>query len=161
MIFFPLKEYRNGRFDPNVLSLFLFFRFRCLCDSSWPVGLGANETQEPEYFGPNCALRHCPTGDDPVTLDKNELNCTNVTARGGRGVGMPGNKCHVDCSNRGICDYVTGMCECFNGFFGANCGTPESAFVLGRETLRDYVNNDNIGESLAEIRAINEDGGWQ
>lgn len=31
--------------------------YGCLCDSSWPVGLGANETQEPEWFGPDCSLR--------------------------------------------------------------------------------------------------------
>jgi len=40
----------------------------CLCDSAWKVGLAANETQEPEWFGPNCARRHCPSGDDPVTI---------------------------------------------------------------------------------------------
>ena len=40
----------------------------CLCDSAWKVGLAANETQEPEWFGPNCVRRHCPSGDDPVTI---------------------------------------------------------------------------------------------
>jgi hypothetical protein len=39
----------------------------CVCDSAWAVGLAANQTQEPEWFGPNCARRHCPSGDDPVT----------------------------------------------------------------------------------------------
>lgn len=29
----------------------------CLCESSWPVGLGANQTQEAEWFGPDCSLR--------------------------------------------------------------------------------------------------------
>jgi hypothetical protein len=48
---------------------------RCLCDSSWEVGLGANQTQEPEYFGANCGFRHCPSGDDPVTLN---VVCANV-----------------------------------------------------------------------------------
>lgn len=38
-------------------------------------------------------------------------------------VGAVGNKCHVDCSNRGTCDYTSGECECFKGFMGANCGT--------------------------------------
>jgi hypothetical protein len=31
--------------------------FGCVCDSSWKVGLGANETQEPEWFGADCSLR--------------------------------------------------------------------------------------------------------
>jgi len=29
----------------------------CLCESSWAVGLLANETQEAEWFGPDCSLR--------------------------------------------------------------------------------------------------------
>ena len=41
--------------------------FACLCDSSWSVGLGSGETQEGEYFGADCRLRHCPSGDDPKT----------------------------------------------------------------------------------------------
>ena len=33
-----------------------------------------------------------------------------------------GNKCHVDCSNRGVCDYVLGKCTCQDGYYGDNCG---------------------------------------
>jgi len=36
--------------------------YGCVCDSSWEVGLGDGETQEPEWFGPDCSLRHCPSG---------------------------------------------------------------------------------------------------
>lgn len=32
----------------------------CLCESSWPVGFGANETQEAEWFGPDCSLSKFP-----------------------------------------------------------------------------------------------------
>jgi len=96
--------------------------YGCLCDSSWAVGLGAGETQKPEWFGPDCRLRHCPTGDDPMT-DADETDCSGVVAEGGRGVGQTGNICHVDCSNRGICDYKSGQCKCFDGFYGNNCGT--------------------------------------
>jgi len=35
--------------------------------------------------------------------------------------GLVGNKCHVDCSNRGICDYNTGRCQCFDDHYGDNC----------------------------------------
>jgi hypothetical protein len=31
--------------------------FGCVCDSSWDVGLGSGQTQEPEWFGPDCSLR--------------------------------------------------------------------------------------------------------
>ena len=36
----------------------------CLCDSSWTVGLGAGETQAPEFFGADCSLRRCPSQDE-------------------------------------------------------------------------------------------------
>ena len=80
----------------------------CLCDSSWPVGLGPGERQQAEFHGPDCGQKRCPTGDDPMT-ERDETNCTGVVAAGGRGVGRPGNICHVDCSNRGTCK--DGLCK--------------------------------------------------
>mmetsp|Transcript_19420 Transcript_19420/g.77336 ORF Transcript_19420/g.77336 Transcript_19420/m.77336 type:complete len:106 (-) Transcript_19420:160-477(-) len=103
--------------------------FGCVCDSSWPVGLGAGERQEPEWFGYDCSLRHCPSGDDPLTTHVDETNCTNVTATYGFGVGADGNVCHVDCANRGICDHATGECDCFTGHYGTDC-TLTSALAL-------------------------------
>jgi hypothetical protein len=35
--------------------------------------------------------------------------------------GRLGNICQVDCSNRGICDYSTGTCRCFQGSWGEAC----------------------------------------
>lgn len=153
--------------------------YGCVCDSSWPVGLGAGDTQEAEYFGGNCGRRRCPTGNDPRTPAADETNCNGTLAPGGYGVGkvqaacgrffdalsccghpisatipacppnaqthstprasfffsllllfappprvkrQPGNKCHVDCSGRGACNYQRGECDCFEGFYGENCG---------------------------------------
>ena len=94
--------------------------YGCVCDSSWTVGLGSNERQEPEWFGPDCSLRHCPSGDDPRT-SVDETDCEGVLAKGGFGTGSVGNICHIDCSNRGLCDYATGKCQCFDGYYGQAC----------------------------------------
>lgn len=100
--------------------------FACVCDSSWAVGLGANETQEAEWFGPDCSQRHCLSGNDPMTA-ADETNCHNITAPGGgNGVGKEGNLCHVECANRGICDYSSGLCRCFKGFYGSACTLNEA-----------------------------------
>ena len=80
-----------------------------------------------EYFGPACQFKRCPSGDDPLTSNTPvrtgdvETNCEGVVAEGGKGVGKKGNLCHVDCSNRGICDHDTGTCTCFRGFWGSAC----------------------------------------
>ena len=94
----------------------------CVCDSSWEVGLGANQTQQAEFFGPACEFRRCPGGDDPSTTGIDETDCFNKSTTIGGGLGLRGNRCHVDCSNRGVCDYRTGACKCFDGYFGSNCG---------------------------------------
>ena len=57
--------------------------------------------------------------------DVDETDCEGVTAPGGKGVGLAGNLCHVECSNRGSCDYDTGTCTCFDGFRGPACGLVE------------------------------------
>eukprot|EP01039_Chlorochromonas_danica_P006073 gene6073-6687_t len=93
--------------------------YGCYCDSSWPVGFDVGQRQLSEYFGPDCSLRHCPSGDDPFTTD-NETDCTGKSQVGGR-TGRSGNLCQVDCSNRGKCNYATGVCSCFSGSWGEAC----------------------------------------
>ena len=100
--------------------------YGCACDSSWSVGLGPEETQQSEFFGAACEFRRCPTGDDPLTwwdetdgYGKSALGSTTL-------LGAPGNKYHHDCSGRGVCDYTTGDCTCFEGWRGTNCNISES-----------------------------------
>jgi len=53
------------------------------------------------YRGTECELIECPSGPDPLDGYGNEA---------GR-----------DCSGRGMCDFTTGLCACFSGFFGTRC----------------------------------------
>jgi len=105
----------------------------CVCDSSWKVGLTANTTQLAEFFGPACEFRRCPSGDDPKTLAIDETNCYGKHQTGGDSaeLGQVQNKCHIDCSNQGTCDYTSGVCTCFAGFYGSNCGTRRGDMSAG------------------------------
>ena len=60
---------------------------------------------------------------------RDETNCTGVLAKGGHGVGEPGNLCHVDCSNRGFCD--GDACICYPGFAGDDCSERSGARTKG------------------------------
>lgn len=105
----------------------------CVCDSAWSIGFGENETQLGEYFGPSCEFRRCPSGDDPTT-QADETDCFNknlVSNSADRGAA--GNLCYVECSNRGRCDYTSGLCTCLPGVYGDNCGNLFEKF--------DYVNS--------------------
>lgn len=60
------------------------------------------------YRGPACELQECPSGTDPLNGYGNEA---------GR-----------DCSGRGICDFSSGTCSCFSGFFGSRCQMQTTVF---------------------------------
>eukprot|EP01029_Cantina_marsupialis_P022529 TRINITY_DN54_c0_g1_i1.p1 TRINITY_DN54_c0_g1~~TRINITY_DN54_c0_g1_i1.p1 ORF type:complete len:399 (+),score=115.39 TRINITY_DN54_c0_g1_i1:118-1314(+) len=65
----------------------------CLCDAG--------------FRGPDCSLIECPSGADPLFGD----------------LGSDGNQQYFgrDCSGRGLCDYTSGVCGCFKGYFGERC----------------------------------------
>ena len=135
--------------------------FGCVCDSSWSVGLEANETQLAEFFGPSCELRRCPSGDNPTTEHVDETDCKGKSQTGGTfvsyyglsytvtaGVGAPGNKCHHECSGKGTCDYSTGLCTCYPGAEGHNCGKFRGIELTDEERYdRRNVNNGQNGVS--------------
>ncbi|GMI10703.1 hypothetical protein TrLO_g9018 [Triparma laevis f. longispina] len=115
----------SGYYEPGGHQKFTWDQerlFGCVCDSGWEVGLGNGQTQEPEWFGGDCSYKRCPTGDNPDTTSLDETNGFGVTAEGGHGVGKVGNLKHHDCSGKGKCDFKSGTCNCFAGFYGENCG---------------------------------------
>merc|ERR1711924_205572 len=61
--------------------------YGCVCESAWVVGLASGQTQQPEWFGPDCSMRRCPTGNDPSTVAIDETDCTDKVAHGGFGTG--------------------------------------------------------------------------
>lgn len=109
--------------------------FGCICDSyKWNVGLDDGEHQLAEYFGPGCSLRRCPSGDDPMT-DADETDCNGKSQNGASTTaptGAAGNLCHIECSNRGICNHKDGLCECFPGYYGDACQSM-SSLVAGAD----------------------------
>lgn len=102
--------------------------YGCVCESSWTVGLGNGARQEPEWFGPDCSLKHCPTGDNPRTAS-NETDCSGKKAKDSIYHGETGNVCQVDCSNQGLCDHRTGECRCFDGQYGIDCAISDPTLV--------------------------------
>lgn len=68
----------------------------CLCDAG--------------FRGADCSLVECPSGGDPLG--------------GAGGFGLDGENNLVaarDCSGRGVCDYSSGTCDCFKGYYGEAC----------------------------------------
>lgn len=66
--------------------------FACKCDNG--------------YRGAACNQIECPSGTDPM----GEVITGAASASRAK-----------DCSGRGLCDYGTGVCKCFKGFFGERC----------------------------------------
>jgi len=104
--------------------------FGCKCD----VG----------FRGPDCSLQECPSDYDPlngcgggrcnvggsytakdgtVTRCPNDVAATTTLNNVQYSIGT--SDCQTgeqrDCSGRGICDYTSGICKCFSGFFGESC----------------------------------------
>lgn len=71
-------------------------------DAPWDAEKNMGCICDAGFRGYDCGLVECPSGPDVMHGFGNEA---------GR-----------DCSGRGICDYTTGKCNCFNGYYGASCG---------------------------------------
>ena len=83
------------------------------------------------FRGPDCSLQECPSDFDPLhgcgggqcnlgTTDNSGAACPAGIVGVSDCAAIAGGE-QRDCSGRGICDYETGICKCFSGFFGEAC----------------------------------------
>lgn len=88
----------------------------------------------PAFVGPDCSQRTCPYGDAWVATPKPETVASGLTSGHHK----------VQCSNRGLCDYSSGHCECFPGYDGKACE---------RTVCPNNCNNHGICMTLRAIAA--------
>eukprot|EP01031_Cornospumella_fuschlensis_P037983 gene37983-46143_t len=69
--------------------------------SPWDANKAVGCLCDPGYRGAACEEQECPSGADPLN-----------------GFGSEAGR---DCSGRGVCNYDSGLCVCFSGYFGNRC----------------------------------------
>ena len=72
-----------------------------------------------------CGFRNCPSGsaepDSAGGTMEIILDIANDAQIVFHTTGRPGSQENSVCSNRGLCDYSSGLCKCFNGFTDDDC----------------------------------------
>ena len=70
-------------------------------DTAWDADYNYGCKCDQGFRDPDCSKIECPSLADPL--------------------GHKGAAEGRDCSGRGSCEYTTGVCECFRGFYGGSC----------------------------------------
>ena len=89
---------------PNICNSHGFCQANSTCTCLYP------------YMGPDCSMMQCPY--DNAWVDKADVN--KVAHR------------PAECSNRGLCDRQSGICNCFPGFEGTACEKMSCPCVNGQ-----------------------------
>merc|ERR1719161_537201 len=87
----------------------------------------------PKFTGSDCSLRQCTYGLSWVAGTESELMAASVpnymhhhkkAYHNGHDVNageVQGFHAYTECSGKGVCDHVTGLCKCFAGYTGSGC----------------------------------------
>lgn len=77
------------------------------------------QTQYGEWTGADCSKRTCPRGTSWTTLGEHHV------ISGVQQNYICSHNPNVECSDQGLCDRATGLCECFPGYTGNACQRTE------------------------------------
>jgi len=94
------KRHRDGGMCDNHCS------YHGTCEKNLNCNCYTGLDGEPLWTGPDCSLRMCPR--DFAWVSNKAVNANDMHP-------------WVECSNRGMCDRATGLCNCFPGYDGAAC----------------------------------------
>ncbi|GBG33027.1 Tenascin [Hondaea fermentalgiana] len=78
-------------------------------DSAWDAHKVQGCECDEGFKGADCSLVECPSGTDPM--------------------GGPGATSGRECSGRGICDYGSGVCSCFETYGGDKCEIQKQSYL--------------------------------
>jgi len=104
------------------------------CETTGGTGEASSNLKCMPYFGTATAAQRtnalanisASVGTATATIRDHTESMSTGLGAGSTKYGLDGTKENVECSNRGICDYSSGICQCFTGFTNRDCSVQNS-----------------------------------